>query len=36
LTADISKAVDKLRENGTLAKIEDQWLAAGVDVPVLK
>ena len=36
LTADISKAVDKLRENGTLAKIEDQWLAAGVDAPVLK
>ena len=36
LTADISKAVDKLRENGTLAKIETQWLAAGVDVPVLK
>ncbi|CAB4887074.1 unannotated protein [freshwater metagenome] len=36
LTADISKAVDRLRENGTLAKIEDQWLAAGVDAPVLK
>ncbi len=36
LTADISKAVDKLRADGTLAKIEDQWLAAGVDVPVLK
>ena len=36
LTADISKAVDKLRADGTLAKIEDQWLAAGVDAPVLK
>ena len=36
LTSDISKAVDKLREDGTLAQIEDQWLAAGVDVPVLK
>ncbi len=36
LTADISKAVDKLRENGTLAKIEDQWLAAGASAPVLK
>jgi polar amino acid transport system substrate-binding protein len=36
LTTDISKAVDKLRENGTLAKIEDQWLAAGASAPVLK
>lgn len=36
LTADISKAVDKLRANGTLAKIEDQWLAAGASAPVLK
>ena len=36
LTADISKAVDALRANGTLAKIEDQWLATGVEVPVLK
>jgi polar amino acid transport system substrate-binding protein len=36
LTADVSKAVDALRANGTLAKIEDQWLAAGVSVPVLK
>jgi polar amino acid transport system substrate-binding protein len=36
LTADISKAVDKLRENGTLAALEDKWLASGVDAPVLK
>jgi polar amino acid transport system substrate-binding protein len=36
LTSDISKAVDKLRSNGTLAKIEDQWLAAGASAPVLK
>ena len=36
LTADASKAVDKLRANGTLAKIEDQWLAAGASAPVLK
>lgn len=36
LTEKISKAVDTLRSNGTLAKIEDQWLAAGVDAPVLK
>ena len=36
LTADVSKAVDTLRANGTLAKIEDQWLAAGASAPVLK
>ena len=36
LTADISKAVDKLRSNGTLSTIEDQWLAAGASAPVLK
>ena len=36
LTADISKAVDKLRSNGTLSAIEDQWLAAGASAPVLK
>lgn len=36
LTAEVSKAVDKLRSNGTLAKIEDQWLAAGASAPVLK
>ncbi len=36
LTADISKAVDKLRINGTLSTIENQWLAAGASAPVLK
>jgi polar amino acid transport system substrate-binding protein len=36
LTADVSKAVDKLRADGTLAKIEAQWLAAGASAPVLK
>lgn len=36
LTAEVSKAVDTLRANGTLAKIEDQWLAAGASAPVLK
>lgn len=36
LTEKVSKAVDTLRANGTLAKIEDQWLATGVSVPVLK
>jgi polar amino acid transport system substrate-binding protein len=36
LTADVSKAVDTLRANGTLAKIEDRWLAAGASAPVLK
>ena len=36
LTADVSKAVDTLRANGTLAQIEDQWLAAGASAPVLK
>jgi polar amino acid transport system substrate-binding protein len=36
LTADASKAIDKLRADGTLAKIEDQWLGAGASAPVLK
>jgi polar amino acid transport system substrate-binding protein len=36
LTEKVSKAVDALRANGTLAKIEAQWLAAGASAPVLK
>jgi polar amino acid transport system substrate-binding protein len=36
LTEKVSKAVDALRADGTLAKIEDQWLAAGASAPVLK
>ncbi|MFJ8052442.1 ABC transporter substrate-binding protein [Streptomyces luteogriseus] len=36
LTACVSRAVDALRENGTLAKIEQRWLSDAVDAPVLK
>ncbi|GAA4012134.1 MULTISPECIES: ABC transporter substrate-binding protein [Streptomyces] len=36
LTACVTDAVDTLRENGTLAKIEQQWLSDAVDAPVLK
>ena len=36
LTKDVTKAVDTLRANGTLAKIADQWLATTVGAPVLK
>ena len=36
LTEKVSKAVDALRADGTLAKVEDQWLAAGASAPVLK
>jgi polar amino acid transport system substrate-binding protein len=36
LTSCVSDAVDTLRENGTLAKIEQQWLSDAVDAPVLK
>jgi polar amino acid transport system substrate-binding protein len=28
--------VDTLREDGTLAKIEQKWLSDAVDAPVLK
>jgi polar amino acid transport system substrate-binding protein len=28
--------VDSLREDGTLAKIEQEWLSDAVDAPVLK
>ncbi|WP_320773809.1 ABC transporter substrate-binding protein [Streptomyces sp. CRN 30] len=36
LTACVSEAVDALREDGTLAKIEKRWLSDAVDAPVLK
>ncbi|WP_263164384.1 ABC transporter substrate-binding protein [Streptomyces sp. SCSIO ZS0520] len=35
LTSCVSKAVDALREDGTLAKIEKRWLTEAADVPVL-
>ncbi|MFE9447585.1 ABC transporter substrate-binding protein [Streptomyces sp. NPDC006739] len=36
LTPCVSGAVDALRKDGTLAKIEKQWLSEAVDAPVLK
>lgn len=36
LTACVTDAVDTLRENGTLAKLEQRWLSDAVDAPVLK
>jgi polar amino acid transport system substrate-binding protein len=36
LTSCVSRAVDSLRDDGTLAKIEQQWLSDAVDAPVLK
>ncbi|MGY1579304.1 ABC transporter substrate-binding protein [Streptomyces sp. MN13] len=36
LTACVTDAVDALREDGTLAKLEQLWLADAVDAPVLK
>jgi polar amino acid transport system substrate-binding protein len=36
LTACVSEAVDALREDGTLARIEQEWLSDAVDAPVLK
>ena len=36
LTACVSDAVDALREDGTLGKLEQQWLSDAVDAPVLK
>lgn len=36
LTAPVTKAVDTLRENGTLDKLAQEWLADKVDAPVLK
>jgi polar amino acid transport system substrate-binding protein len=36
LTACVSRAVDALRADGTLAKLEKQWLSDAVSAPVLK
>jgi len=36
LTAAVSKALDELRADGTLARLEEQWLTADAGVPVLK
>ncbi|MFC9847725.1 ABC transporter substrate-binding protein [Streptomyces sp. NPDC060223] len=36
LTPCVTDAVDALREDGTLASIEKQWLSDAVDAPVLK
>ena len=36
LTSCVTTAVDALREDGTLASIEKQWLSDAVDAPVLK
>ncbi len=36
LTQAVTAAVDALRENGTLATIEQKWLSDAVSVPVLK
>ncbi|MFF5186238.1 ABC transporter substrate-binding protein [Streptomyces sp. NPDC000345] len=36
LTSCVTDAVDALRKDGTLAKIEQRWLSDAVDAPVLK
>lgn len=36
LTAAVTKAVDDLRADGTLAKLEEKWLTADAGVPVLE
>ncbi|UUU21208.1 ABC transporter substrate-binding protein [Streptomyces sp. DSM 40750] len=36
LTSCVTAAVDALREDGTLAKTEQEWLSDAVDAPVLK
>ncbi|MGW0863719.1 ABC transporter substrate-binding protein [Streptomyces sp. NPDC002611] len=36
LTPCVSRAVDALREDGTLAELEQKWLSDAVDAPVLK
>lgn len=36
LTEKVTKALDTLREDGTLAEITDEWLSSEVAVPVLK
>jgi len=36
LTSAVSKAVDELRSDGTLSKLENQWLLSGGSIPMLK
>lgn len=36
LTPAVTKAVDTLRENGKLAELQEKWLSADINVPVLK
>ncbi|BBY57820.1 hypothetical protein [Mycolicibacterium sarraceniae] len=36
LTSCVSGAVDALRSDGTLAKLQQQWLAEAGNAPVLK
>lgn len=36
LTASVTAAVDALRDNGTLQKLADKWLADAADAPLLK
>jgi len=36
LTAKVTKALDELRADGTLAEITDKWLGSGQGVPLLK
>jgi polar amino acid transport system substrate-binding protein len=36
LTADVTAAVDALRESGRLQQIADEWLADAADAPVLQ
>ncbi len=36
LTADVTAAVDALRDSGELQAIADEWLADAADAPVLK
>ena len=36
LTVAVTKAIDELRADGTLAKLEEKWLTADAGVPVLK
>lgn len=36
LTADVTAAVDALRESGRLQKLADEWLTAAADAPILK
>ncbi|MCL2882771.1 MAG: ABC transporter substrate-binding protein [Coriobacteriia bacterium] len=36
LTSAVSKAIDELKADGTLAQLEEQWLRSGGDIPILK